>query len=100
MATAAKPMEAKAPPTPTKGGTTQAPAQTTATAAAPASTDEQDTISQYDYATLIGELHSKSNVIRFLSSKGYTRAKIAEFMGIRYQHVRNVLLMPVSKPRE
>lgn len=57
-------------------------------------------IDQFDLTTLMSQLHSKSNVIRFLLSKGYTRSEVAKFMGIRYQHVRNVQLMPVGKPRE
>ncbi len=34
---------------------------------------------------------TKSSAIRYLAGKGYERKHIAKFMGIRYQHVRNVL---------
>ncbi len=35
---------------------------------------------------------TKSDKIRALSRAGYSRAEIANFLGIRYQHVRNVLV--------
>lgn len=41
--------------------------------------------------TLMTEHKTKSGVIRYLASIGYPRARIAQFMNIRYQHVRNVL---------
>jgi hypothetical protein len=37
-------------------------------------------------------LPTKSAKIRKLGAAGYTRQQIADFLGIRYQHVRNVLL--------
>jgi len=37
-------------------------------------------------------LVTKSDKIRALSEAGYSRADIARFLGIRYQHVRNVLV--------
>lgn len=37
-------------------------------------------------------LPSKSEKIRRLGARGYTRQQIADFLGLRYQHVRNVLL--------
>ena len=43
-------------------------------------------------------LTTKSAMIRALNSKGYERSEIARFMGIRYQHVRNVLITPVKNP--
>ncbi len=60
-----------------------------------------ETIDDYDYNKLLEERRgNKSNVIRFLNSKGFKRAEIAKKTGLRYQHVRNVLLMPVEKPRD
>lgn len=35
---------------------------------------------------------TKSSKIRALTSKGFTKSQIALMLGIRYQHVRNVLL--------
>jgi hypothetical protein len=68
---------------------------------APTQPASEDSIDQYKYAELLSERNgNKSNVIRFLHSKGYSRSDIAKFTGLRYQHVRNVLLMPVSKPRD
>src|SRR5438093_1233427 len=37
-------------------------------------------------------LMTKSEKIRRLGTAGYTRQQIADFLGIRYQHVRNVLV--------
>lgn len=40
---------------------------------------------------------SKSQVIRYLNSLGYSRAAIAKFLNIKYQHVRNVLVAPLKR---
>ena len=37
-------------------------------------------------------LPTKAAKIRALDAAGYKRAEIARFLGIRYQHVRNVLI--------
>ena len=37
-------------------------------------------------------LATKSDKIRALNKAGYSRSQIAGFLGIRYQHVRNVLI--------
>jgi AbrB family looped-hinge helix DNA binding protein len=42
-------------------------------------------------------LPSKSAKIRALAGAGFSRSEIAKFLGIRYQHVRNVL---VASPPE
>ena len=44
-------------------------------------------------------LPTKSARIRFLDSKGMPRAQIARELNIIYQHVRNVLEMPVKKQK-
>lgn len=41
---------------------------------------------------LVVGLATKSAKIRALNAAGYLRPQIAEFLGIRYQHVRNVLV--------
>lgn len=41
---------------------------------------------------LIRDLKTKSDKIRTLARGGYSRAEISELLGIRYQHVRKVLL--------
>jgi bifunctional DNA-binding transcriptional regulator/antitoxin component of YhaV-PrlF toxin-antitoxin module len=41
---------------------------------------------------LIAGLQTKSDKIRALSKAGYSRSQIADFLGIRYPHVRNVLV--------
>jgi AbrB family looped-hinge helix DNA binding protein len=42
-------------------------------------------------------LTTKSDKIRALSESGYSRGEIAKFLGIRYQHVRNVLVQSAKK---
>jgi DNA invertase Pin-like site-specific DNA recombinase len=42
-------------------------------------------------------LSSKSAKIRTMYADGYTRSQIAKILGIRYQHVRNVLITPISR---
>jgi hypothetical protein len=41
---------------------------------------------------LTKDLTTKSDKIRRLNAAGYPKAAIAKFLGIRYQHVRNVLV--------
>jgi len=42
-------------------------------------------------------LPTKSAKIRALDQEGYSRSEIARYLGIRYQHVRNVLVAPPPK---
>lgn len=46
---------------------------------------------------LSAELKTKSAMIRYFGSKGYSRSDIAKAMNIRYQHVRNVLVEEARK---
>lgn len=55
---------------------------------------------QFELPKLMETHKTKSNVIRFLSSQGWTRSQIASFMSIRYQHVRNVLIQPLKQKDE
>ncbi|MCG8358672.1 MAG: AbrB/MazE/SpoVT family DNA-binding domain-containing protein [Kiloniellales bacterium] len=45
---------------------------------------------------LVAGLPTKAAKIRALGAAGYTRSEIAKFLGIRYQHVRNVLVQPLQ----
>lgn len=68
---------------------------------APATTNEVDvkvkeTI-QEQHVAEADKLSTKSAKIRFLDSAGYKRGTIATHLGIRYQHVRNVLTQPLKK---
>jgi bifunctional DNA-binding transcriptional regulator/antitoxin component of YhaV-PrlF toxin-antitoxin module len=47
---------------------------------------------QGDMKRLTAGLTTKSDKIRALGKAGYARQQIADFLGIRYQHVRNVLV--------
>lgn len=42
-------------------------------------------------------LNGKSAKIRYLHSEGWERKAIADKLGIRYQHVRNVLVTQLKK---
>ena len=57
---------------------------------------EKKTI-EHNYVALLETHKTKSAMVRFLSSEGFERGTIAKFMGIRYQHVRNILVTPVKK---
>ena len=46
---------------------------------------------------LYAEYKTKSSVIRLLHAEGMNRGAIAKKLGIRYQHVRNVLITPIKK---
>jgi hypothetical protein len=48
--------------------------------------------SQEEMNSLTAGLGTKSDKIRRLGQAGYSRQQIADFLGIRYQHVRNVLV--------
>lgn len=54
-------------------------------------TTDEDIINEAE--ALVG----KSAKIRFFHSKGWDRSKIANHLGIRYQHVRNVLVTQLKK---
>lgn len=57
-------------------------------------TKEQNTM-----VKLTNGLPTKSAKIRVLTAKKYSRSVIAKFLGISYQHVRNVQITPlVGKP--
>lgn len=47
---------------------------------------------------LIAQYGNKSNAIRALNSEGKTRSEIAKLLGIRYQHVNNVLNQVLKRP--
>jgi hypothetical protein len=48
---------------------------------------------------ITASLPTKSAKIRALAAAGYKRARIADFLNIRYQHVRNVLISSVREER-
>lgn len=43
------------------------------------------------------EFKTTSSKIRFLASQEMSRADIAKYLNIRYQHVRNVLTQPLKQ---
>ncbi|HEX3666022.1 MAG TPA: hypothetical protein VHU23_12415 [Rhizomicrobium sp.] len=49
-------------------------------------------VSTEEMGALTAGLGTKSDKIRRLGQAGYSRQQIADFLGIRYQHVRNVLV--------
>lgn len=54
----------------------------------------------------VDSFSTKSAKIRFLNDLDYTRSQIVKFfkenysIEIRYQHVRNVLITPITNPQE
>lgn len=52
---------------------------------------------QREMERLTASLPTKSAKIRALAKGGYAKADIARFLGIRYQHVRNVLMQPLAQ---
>ena len=54
-------------------------------------------MNKLEMATIVEGLPTKSAKIRALDSAGHARADIARFLGIRYQHVRNVLVDDARK---
>jgi hypothetical protein len=65
---------------------------------AQAQTTEQQA-PKFDHVKFIKECGTKSAAIRKLSQQGKTRGEISKLLEIRYQHVRNVLITPVTKPK-
>lgn len=57
-------------------------------------------VKRTEMASAVEGLETKSDKIRALNKAGYARARIAEFLGIRYQHVRNVLVQDAMKNAE
>lgn len=50
-----------------------------------------------DRDTELDSLKTTSEKIRYLDAKGVARSEIAKQLGIRYQHVRNVLIKPLKQ---
>lgn len=51
------------------------------------------------YPQMRERLGTKSAVIRYLNKERWTNGQIAKFVGIRYQHVFNVLKNPLKTPQ-
>ena len=50
--------------------------------------------------TKLQGLPSTSAKIRYLHSLGWNRSTIAKYLGKRYQHIRNVLITPLTGERK
>lgn len=57
-----------------------------------------DTAKKFDgkYDQLLKEHGNVSKVIRYLAGSGLSKGEIAKVTGKRYQHVRNVLITPLT----
>jgi bifunctional DNA-binding transcriptional regulator/antitoxin component of YhaV-PrlF toxin-antitoxin module len=53
-----------------------------------------------NYQKIVGDMTTKSDKIRALARAGVPTAEIARFLGIRYQHARNVLADAKKKSTE
>jgi hypothetical protein len=60
-------------------------------------TKKQTKVTELKLEALMLEYKTKSGVVRYLTAEGWTRSDIARFVGIRYQHVRNIQLTPLKK---
>lgn len=49
--------------------------------------------------TAYNDLKTKSAKIRYLHGEKFSRSQIANFLGIRYQHVRNVLTTELKRTK-
>lgn len=52
---------------------------------------------EVDIQLKYNELGSKSALIRYYFADGKKKGEIAKMLGVRYQHVRNVLSTPLKK---
>jgi|WetSurMetagenome_2_1015567.scaffolds.fasta_scaffold611830_2 hypothetical protein len=59
-------------------------------------TSEMSAKEKAEYITKHGG--TKSGAIRALTNEGKTRMEVSKLLGIRYQHVRNVLITPIKTP--
>lgn len=59
---------------------------------------ETETVTVQTAKEVIAKFGNKSNAIRALSAEGKTRSEIAKILGIRYQHVNNVLKQVLKRP--
>ena len=60
-------------------------------------------MSKLNEKTIDKKLSTFKNVstkIRYLDSVGYSRSQISKKLNIIYQHVRNVLITPITNPKE
>ncbi len=57
---------------------------------------EDDILDIKDFDNEIKNLTTSAKV-RYLSEKSFSRKQIAEHLGLRYQHVRNVLTTPLKR---
>lgn len=64
----------------------------------PSKTSAKKTSTTNPYDAVTKGLPTKSAKIRALNAKGASRSEIANYLGIRYQHVRNVLVTPLKRP--
>jgi len=53
-----------------------------------------------DILKKLATFETKSAKIRYLDSMNYSRSDISKIVGCIYQHVRNVLITPIQKPKE
>jgi hypothetical protein len=54
---------------------------------------------KYDLDVLKSQYKTKSALIRFLAGDGFKTGEIAKVLGIRYQHVRNVMMQELKTDR-
>jgi len=63
------------------------------------STTQEVLTTPFDRDGFIKKHGTKSSAIRALTAEGHERKVVAKMLGIRYQHVRNVLITPIKKAK-
>lgn len=58
---------------------------------------ESSTVTEVNYQLELKNYPTTSSKIRFLTSKNISRSEISKMLNIRYQHVRNVQIIPIKK---
>lgn len=59
----------------------------------------KDELSKLSTSELLELFPTKSAAIRHLCNVGFTRMQVSKLLSIRYQHVRNVMITPVTTPK-
>ena len=60
-------------------------------------TKKQAEVTEVAVTIIPDDIKTVSGKIRFLNAAGKSRSEIAKQLGIRYQHVRNVLIQPLKQ---
>jgi len=60
-------------------------------------TKKQAEVAEVAVTIIPDDIKTVSGKIRYLNAQGKSRSEISKQLGIRYQHVRNVLIQPLKQ---